>query len=90
LAERDDLTDEKRRALIELVHWEAAPKDQPMCTLLNNLLMHCGPTPIFEYTLIAGGVALLILDIAPPCVAASSTSRRGDRTHVPHQQSAAE
>jgi hypothetical protein len=34
----------------------AAPKDQPMSTLLYNLLMHCGPTPIFEYTLIAGGV----------------------------------
>ena len=37
-----------------------------MCTLLNNLLMHCGSTPIFEYMLIAGGVALLIVFLVRP------------------------
>jgi hypothetical protein len=44
----------------------AAPKDQPMCTLLDNLLVHCGSTPIFQYTLIAGGVALLIVFLVRP------------------------
>jgi Flp pilus assembly pilin Flp len=37
-----------------------------MCTLLDNLLMQCGDTPAFEYTLIAGGVALLIVFLVRP------------------------
>jgi hypothetical protein len=37
-----------------------------MCTLLDNLLMHCGDTPVFEYSLIAGGVALLIVFLVRP------------------------
>jgi hypothetical protein len=37
-----------------------------MCTLLDNLLMHCGDTPVFEYTLIAGGIAALIVFLVRP------------------------
>jgi hypothetical protein len=38
-----------------------------MCTLLDNLLMNCGgQTPVFEYTLIAGGVAALIVFLVRP------------------------
>jgi hypothetical protein len=37
-----------------------------MCTLLDNLLMQCGDTPGFEYMLIAGGVALLIVFLVRP------------------------
>jgi Flp pilus assembly pilin Flp len=44
----------------------AARKDQPMCTLLDNLLMHCGATPVSEYTLIAGGVAMVIVFLIRP------------------------
>jgi hypothetical protein len=37
-----------------------------MCTLLDNLLMRCGDTPMFEYSLIAGGIALLIVFLVRP------------------------
>jgi hypothetical protein len=37
-----------------------------MCTLLDNLLMRCGDTPVFEYSLIAGGIALLIVFLVRP------------------------
>jgi hypothetical protein len=37
-----------------------------MCTLLDNLLMNCGSTPVFDYTLIAGGVAALIVFLVRP------------------------
>jgi hypothetical protein len=37
-----------------------------MCPLLDRLFLDCSTTPTFEYMLIAGGVALLIVFLVRP------------------------
>jgi hypothetical protein len=37
-----------------------------MCTLMNKLLMVCGPTPIFEYSVIGLAIAAALLFLTRP------------------------
>ncbi len=37
-----------------------------MCTLLDRLFLSCGTSPTFDYALIAGGVAVLIVFLVRP------------------------
>ncbi len=37
-----------------------------MCSIFDNLFLQCGTSPTFTYTLIAGGVAVLIVFLVRP------------------------
>lgn len=37
-----------------------------MCSLLDQIFLQCGTTPTFTYTLVAGGVAVLIVYLVRP------------------------
>jgi hypothetical protein len=37
-----------------------------MCSVLDNLFLQCGTTPTLTYTLVAGGVAALIVFVVRP------------------------
>ncbi len=37
-----------------------------MCSVIDNLFLNCGTTPTLGYTLIAGGVAVLIVFLVRP------------------------
>jgi hypothetical protein len=37
-----------------------------MCSVIDNLFLHCGTTPTMSYVLIAGGVAALIAFLVRP------------------------
>jgi hypothetical protein len=37
-----------------------------MCTMFDHLFLNCGTTPTVEYTLVAAGVAALIIFLVRP------------------------
>jgi len=37
-----------------------------MCSALDHLFLNCGTTPTFEYTLVAAGLAALIVFLVRP------------------------
>jgi len=37
-----------------------------MCSVMDNLFLHCGTTPTVTYAVIAGGVAMLIVFLVRP------------------------
>lgn len=37
-----------------------------MCSVLDNLFLHCGTTPTLAYAMIAGAVAVLIVFLVRP------------------------
>jgi hypothetical protein len=37
-----------------------------MCSLIDKLLMVCGPTPIFDYSVIGLGIAVVVLFLLRP------------------------
>jgi hypothetical protein len=44
----------------------ALPRRQQMCSALDHLFLNCGTTPTFEYTLVAAGLAALIVFLVRP------------------------
>ena len=37
-----------------------------MCSVLDNLFLHCGTTPTFSYVMVAGAVAVVIVFLVRP------------------------
>ncbi len=37
-----------------------------MCSVLDNLFLHCGTTPTLTYTMVAGAVAVVIVFLVRP------------------------